>query len=285
MTPFVEEAITEVYENRAFLVIVDDEEAYPAPLTIRRLSREPKLLATPILCTLNPAHRGEQNILSELGNVDVVLKPVTPTIFLPRLTHLIKFWQASPYYNLRVAANSLGRDPSRDDFDRLLTLLPIHETHPLLVSITALLLASKQFISQAEKLLLRAIEKDPSRPLPIISLAHIYLHHAMPAEALKLLNALSRKYDDTLFAFCDLIQANLMEGDISNILKVLMHGLKREFSIPVLPSLFASYAIAGRQDETLKKYLKPYWDLYKKMKASWLPWDKPEGPGLVQTKT
>lgn len=207
-------AVGPLMNGEASMLIVDDYASAPAILHLRQLMRQPFFFSTPIIVLLSEDHARERGIISKMADICIVDKPLSPGSFLPQFWKQVRRWETAPLSDLRQSLKSYHDDPS--DTKHL-----VQQWHGLLskpvagtfaVSTLASILLQAGDLMTAEKLLLQSIKAKTANLGTVLMLVDMYLDHAMPVMARKLL-MYSERLSTGLSLVPDMIQTDLMLGE------------------------------------------------------------------------
>lgn len=206
-----DEALELVKNKKAYMIIVDDTETFSAIPVIRKLISEPMMLVTPTLAFLLNHNENDLQLIDQMVHIEVMVKPLSPTRFIPVFSNLIRKWESPQFYILRQETGefffSTGK---RDALGRLLKLYKYQDVESILASFLAHYHIKNNEIKEAEKFLLTEIHKRPQNIVCLITLIDLYLQFAMPMLAKRLLTSLISNFEGSTLILMDLIHVNLL---------------------------------------------------------------------------
>lgn len=256
--------------QKACVTIIDDSLDLPATVSIRKMFSRPISFCYPIVCFLMDKHAEEFPLLSSFGFIEVIKKPIVPTTFTQAFNRMLKRWETQSYFALRLGGYKFintKSTPSRIDVMARLSQLPEIKRIPVLV--LAHELAASGFPLKAESLLLDFIKQNPSDAPSIIALADLYLRWCMPYMAHRFFSSITKKHQNSLCLYPDLIQAHCMLNQIQEALELLQTAYKKDYYLAeILPFYLRLLFADGRESEAneIGKHQK---GLYKKVQSAW----------------
>jgi Flp pilus assembly protein TadD len=276
-TPSHEKARDLVRTGQAFLVIADDTLNVPSTRHVRYLLSDPMTICTPVMSFLLEAHKNEIAALTKMGRPQIVEKPLTPSKFIPGFINLVKMWEKEPWMSLRRANYEFlgGRDAS--GIRALAKLMEIDQVAQLCAQSLALRLRKLGKVKEAETVLLNVLKRAPRELGTMMALADLYLHTAMPKLAHRLLLGARTSYAQSLAMVPDLVQAEIMTGqlgDAINSLNLLLRaGATDDDTIDFLGRLLFA---EGRETEA-ERVLNNNKTAFKKIQTAWVASDNQSG--------
>lgn len=226
-TNSVPELVDCVRNEQANLIIIDDDSDMPSSITVRRLMADPVCCLLPMLAFLSEQNRNERLALSRLGRPEIVSKPLTPDKFIPGFDRLVMRWSSGIYVPIRKASELLiqGREASGKLLLEKLT--KYDQSLPIIMPSLAKIHAQFDSPKAAEKLLIANLQ-GASKDLSIVfALVDLYLHHAMPALAMRLLKTVYKAYVKPACITPDIIQTAFMMNNLSEGIDLLKEQRQR----------------------------------------------------------
>jgi len=214
ITPSPATALTKIKQAQANLVIIDDSVEQPSSYVLRSLFSSPYGPVTPILAFFNENNKTEYNILRGIGKTVLTPKPLTPGKFQVSFEQLIKQWSEGYFLALREVLTHITESNEKHAIETLQKLNQYSGAQALVSPCLAMLLVKREQLKEAEKLLLRDLKQRPRDLGVIIPLIDIYLEHAMPELAYRILKSVQDAFNDSLAFTPDIIQAMIQSDRI-----------------------------------------------------------------------
>lgn len=246
-----------VKSGNAYLVIVDDSIERPAIEVLRHLMLDPVTSTVPTLTFLLEGNEAEWRNINALCNTEVVLKPLSPTKFVPALEGLLKKWEGKDYAQLRQGSYSLIRQNFGKGVEAFESLQQSREVAGLAAQAMALVHVSEGYPRDAEKVLLECLKRYPSHSMLLLSLARMYIACAMPFMGLRFLKTGLSMFGHSSLILPDLIQANVMMGDFRSALVYLNSLVKTSTFREEARSFIARIHMSQGQHAAAEKVVGP----------------------------
>ena len=266
----IEPVILAIEKNRARLIIIDDSPEMPGSFLLRRLMKNPICMATPTLCLSSMDDKPEVNVISQVSNVSITPKPLTPDKFFPTFNELNQKWSTGFYALLRQAiAQILGG--KHETGLRMLTKLNEHRGARLLVApiLAHYYQITSNFVT-AEKILLATLKENPRSISLVFSMTELYVNASMPMMAYRLLTGARAHFGSAAAILTELTQVCLLLNKIDEALVHLTMLHEAGFDPQQVPLSIARLLYAeGRQSE-VSKYISRN-SLLQKFEQSWTP--------------
>jgi CheY-like chemotaxis protein len=197
-----------VKTEQADIVIIDDDIDNPSSGVVRRAMSDPICCLLPTLAFISDQNRNERLALSRLGRPEIVAKPLTR-------------WSAGIFLPIRKASELLILGREEAGIDLLRKLAKYEAAHSIVLPSLAIYLAKNDSPKAAEKLLISGLQGQ-SRDLSIVyALVDLYLNHAMPALAMRLLKTIHKSYVKADCITPDIIQTAFMMNNLSEGIELL----------------------------------------------------------------
>ncbi len=268
-TPSVDRARELVRQGQAFLVITDDTLQVPSVRHVRYLLSDPLTVCTPVLTFLLEAHKNETTSLTKMGRPQIVDKPLTPSKFVPGFVQLVKTWEKEPFVSLRKANYQFLGGNDATGLRTLVKLMETGEVSALCAQSVALHLRRQGKVKEAEKVLLALLKRFPRELGPMMALADLYMHTAMPKLAYRLLIGARGSFGQSMAMMPDLVQAALMMGQIDDAISSLMLMLKAGLADDDSMQFLARLLFAEGREVEAERLLASNRAAFKKIQAAW----------------
>ena len=181
---------------------------------------------------------------------EVVPKPVTPGAFHQHFTRLITTWEKPTFATLRRLGYLLNRITNEQLVNALLKLNNEPTIHRICAQLLALHYRQVGKLREAEQTLLTSIKREPYQDGRLIGLVDIYLRAAMPKLAEQILASLRKSHGLQRLTLPDIIQSQLMLGQLEPAIEVLDAIVKGDNPDPLSIDFYARLLFAvGRENE------------------------------------
>ncbi len=215
-----EEALTAFYDRRGDLFILDDSPTFYAPLVVRTLMTDPGTILCPKISFLTHRYQEDAKFYKQMGDVEVIKKPIIPEGFLPNFIDYLKLWETKAFIQLRNISYAMISGKKKEAFTEL-EKVNHRETEKLTaLSLTEFYRGEKNF-KKGEKTILSFLKKHPRDLGGILSLANLYSHAASPHLAIKLLSGVKKFLDHTPLLLPDFLMAELLMGENKKVIDVI----------------------------------------------------------------
>lgn len=203
------------------IIVVHDTPEVPASFLLRAQLVDPVGIISPTLVLVDPAHQSEAAIIKDFGQPDLVNNPLNPGEFTDAFEWMLRRWQTGNLKSLVAARRVyIGKDFKKAA--QLLTTLrsEVDVQHLVTPCVSQLLMKQGQYKS-VESYLLQALKVHPRNIGLVANLSELYLRSAMPATALKVLEAARKNHGSLRPLYPDQIQAHLMLNQIEAAIPLL----------------------------------------------------------------
>ncbi len=216
-----EQCLKALNSGSCSILVAHDTPEVPASFLLRAQLVDPVSIISPTLVLIDPAHQSEAAIIKDFGAPEIVNNPFNPGEFTDAFEWLLRRWQAG---NLKSLISARKVYISRD-FKRaaqmLTTLRSETDVQHLVTPCVAQLLMKQGQFKNVEAYLLEALKEHPRNIGLVANLSELYLRAAMPATALKVLEAARKNHGNLRPLYPDQIQAHLMLGQVAEVIPLL----------------------------------------------------------------
>jgi DNA-binding response OmpR family regulator len=277
-TNSVRDAIDSVRIGKVSLVILDDTRELPAIRTLRAMMADTVCLLTPVLAIISEACTSEISMIQMMGRPGIIQKPFTPSKFVPVFSQLVKTWEKPPFLNLRSAADDFIQGNTVQGIKKLGALLDNKEVLSFSAQVIALRYRAAGKLKEAEAILLKTLKLNPRNISIILSLVDLYNEAAMPHLARKFLNVAQNSYTQATSLIPDMVQTDLMMGNLEEAIFLLMPLFNRNALDIRSVNFLARLLLAEGREQEAERVMIEYRGVLKKMSEIWnLEESTPEG--------
>lgn len=248
ISPDPRDTIRAIDNFQADLIVIDDAAKQSAVQIIRRFIASPACLLTPIVILTADTGRPDHLSLGSFCRPMLISKPLSPGRFATGFKTLIKVWSDQNFKEVVDAMRLFGHRKNQEAMQVLIKLSAQPRMQPIVAPAISALLRSSGNIKVAEKVLLAALKVSPRDVGVVTALTDLYIRHAMPATALRLIRSYESVQGANQITGVDALQAHLMLNETeAAIERLLSIG---EQALPNAKSLLARlYYTEGRNSE------------------------------------
>lgn len=267
-TTSVEIAAAAVQQGQGHLIIVDDSPEMPSLAVLRYLLNDATTALTPTLAFVQESNKGESQAMLRLGRPELTDKPLTPSKFLPAFTKLVKRWETPPWLQVRQSVYQALNGNMASSIKGLIAATQDNNVQALAAISLAHSFRAMGKMKQAETILLGSLKKTPRDLGLMIAIGDFYLHAGMPKMAYRFFAGARNAFPQSMAAIPDLIQTNVLMGNLDDAITHLYSMYKQGYIHPVQDFLARSLFAEGR-DEEAEKVLHSNKSVFARLQASW----------------
>lgn len=209
------------YTFNPSVLVVDDSDGIVAPLVIRELAQRPEFYLLPTLILLSADHMYFRPGIESIASPVVLRRNSSILEAVTALKVLLARWESGIYRGAQRVRREFCRGREDAAIEMMMALISKANGGAHFAPALVPFLIEKGNLAGAERVLLSAIRKNPSKLSLIYSLIDLYLKFSHPELAIKVITALSRHaFSDLLLL--DLVQARLLLSDVGGAIKALM---------------------------------------------------------------
>lgn len=268
-TTSVELAVSTIQQGLAHLLIVDDNVDLPALSVMRYLLNDATTCLTPTLCFVQESNKAEIPALQRIGRPELTDKPLTPSKFLPAFTKLVKRWESSPWINMRQAVYQANNGNLATSIKSLIAATENNVVQSLAAVSLAHTFRSLGKLKQAETILLGGLKRSPRDLGLMVAIGDFYMHAGLPKMAHRFFAGARNAFPQSMAAIPDLIQANILLGNLDDAIIHLYSMYKQGYIHPIQDYL-ARVLFAEGRDEEAERVLHNNKSIFARLQASWL---------------
>ncbi len=221
---------------------------------IRKISREPQFLSTPLMMFLKPNSFSQQEIYKSLSIAAIFSTPPSPSKATPTIAKFLSLWETNDFKLLR-ACNYHDIKGNQEQSNKF--LISLMEKKGILGTIASRILALKfernNQIDEAEKILINAIKLAPQNLSLLLMLGEFYLNYNLPQLAIRVFQSALRTSNNFPPLLADIIQAKFALKKYPETLENLITlSESRYFQNDALCNLYKIYMMRGIQSSALK---------------------------------
>jgi thioredoxin-like negative regulator of GroEL len=268
-TGYLDAALGELQHGYASLLIIDESPDLTGPEAVHTLISHPVGRLTPCLVILAEFSRMEAMYYKSVLGVMPVVKPLTPSKFLPAFDDLKRQWENPIFTIARKCAAAM----TKGDFESVKPVLLKMTTVPTIEVYAATALSqiylSEHKFKDAETILLQTFKRSPKSMGLLLSLARFYISAQMPHNALRFLERLKTSCNGTtLFAF-DIALTALTLGKVDMALEHLTEWHRQHPGCQHVVQNIAKLLVAEGRAEDLEELLELNKALSKRIVDRW----------------
>ncbi len=268
-TSSILKAFKAIYENKASVLVIADSASLPAILCLRNQVSDPILILTPTIVICSDQHAPDKGHMQQLGNPEVLEKPLNPASFIESFEWVLRRWSQGPLQQLRQTRLLILKKKVSDAIKVLSRLMTEPDVIPLAVPSLAHFVRRQSDARSVEKILLNALKEHPRNLGIILVMVDFYIKSAMPDTALKIITAARKNHGNPIVIIPEQIQALLMLNRVAEIIPLLEAMRSADFMPEMATAFMQRCLYAEGYTDRFKRYFNHHELLIQEFQKTW----------------